>query len=162
MKIVQGVKTNSISRERLNFWRQTTLCTTLYRNQCFSYRRFLAFWTAILSIWTQVESFGCFLCVKCWFQTLKTGLSAQLNWNFFSRGGSPGAPGVLLDALQNGSGKITGNPKQASNFGGAFDHLFLWIFLCNFHRRYPSIFSILWGKKVKIDQKLKSRVGVLP
>ena len=33
-------------------------------NQCFSYCRFFASWDASSSIWTQVESFGRFLCVK--------------------------------------------------------------------------------------------------
>ena len=51
------------------------------------------------------------------------------------------------------------NPMQASNFGGAFDQLFLGIFLCNFHRRCLSTPSIPWCKKVKNDQKLKSRGG---
>ena len=46
---------------------------------------------------------------------------------------------------------------QASNFGSTFDQLFLWIFLWNFHRRCLSTFSIPWCKKVKNDQKLKSR-----
>ena len=50
---------------------------------------------------------------------------------------------------------------QASNFGGTFDQLFLWIFLWKFLRRCLSTFSIPWCKKVKNDQKLKSR-GVLP
>ena len=58
------------------------------------------------------------------------------------------------------------NPIQASNFGGAFDQLFLWIFLCNFHRWCLSTLSIPWCKKVKMTrnsnqggscQKLKSR-----
>ena len=49
------------------------------------------------------------------------------------------------------------NPMQASNFGGTFDQLFLWIFLWNFYRRCLSISSIPWCKKVKNDQKLKSR-----
>ena len=48
---------------------------------------------------------------------------------------------------------------QASNFGGTFDQLFLWIFLWNFHRKCLSTFSIPWCKKVKNDQKLKSTVG---
>ena len=51
------------------------------------------------------------------------------------------------------------NPMQASNFGGTFDHLFLWICLWNFHRRCVSTSSIPWCKKVKNDQKLKSRAG---
>ena len=50
---------------------------------------------------------------------------------------------------------------QASNFGGTFDQLFLWICLSNFHRRWLSTSSILWCKTIKNDQKLKSR-GVLP
>ena len=41
---------------------------------------------------------------------------------------------------------------QASNFGGTFDQLFLWIFLWKFYRRCPSAFSIPWCKKVKNDQ----------
>ena len=49
------------------------------------------------------------------------------------------------------------NFMQASNFGGTFDQLFLRIFLWNFHRRCLSTFSIRWCKKVKNDQKLKSR-----
>ena len=48
------------------------------------------------------------------------------------------------------------NPIQASNFGGTFDQLFLWIFFCAFHRRCLSTFSIPWCKKVKNDQHLKS------
>ena len=53
------------------------------------------------------------------------------------------------------------NLMQASNFGGAFDQLFLWIFLWNFYRRCLSTCFIPWCKKVKNDQKLKSR-GILP
>ena len=49
------------------------------------------------------------------------------------------------------------NIKQAGNFGGPFYQLFLCIFLWNFHRRCLSTFSIPWCKKVKNDQKLKSR-----
>ena len=48
---------------------------------------------------------------------------------------------------------------QATNFGGTFDQLFLRIFLYNFHRRCLSTSSIPWCKKVKNDQKLKSRGG---
>ena len=48
---------------------------------------------------------------------------------------------------------------QASNFGGTFDQLFLWIFSWNFHRKCLCTFSIPWCKKVKNDQKLKSRGG---
>ena len=48
---------------------------------------------------------------------------------------------------------------QASNFGGTFDQLFLRIFYINFHRRCLSTSSIPWCKKVKNDQKLKSRGG---
>ena len=51
------------------------------------------------------------------------------------------------------------NPMQASNFGGTFDQLFLWIFLWNFYRTCVSTFSIPWCKKVKNDQKVKSRGG---
>ena len=53
------------------------------------------------------------------------------------------------------------NLMQASNFGGTSDQLFLWIFLWNFHRRCLSTFSISWCKKVKNDQKLKSRGSCL-
>ena len=49
------------------------------------------------------------------------------------------------------------NPMQASNFGGKFDQLFLWILLWNIYRRCLSTSSIPWCKKVKNDQKLKSR-----
>ena len=49
------------------------------------------------------------------------------------------------------------NPMQVGNFGGTFDQLFLRMFLWNFHRRCLSTSSILWCKKVKNDQKLKSR-----
>ena len=48
---------------------------------------------------------------------------------------------------------------QATNFGSTFDQLFLRIFLYNFHRRCLSTSSIPWCKKVKNDQKLKSRGG---
>ena len=48
---------------------------------------------------------------------------------------------------------------QASNFGGTFDQLFLWIFLWNFHRRCLSTSSIPWCKKVKNDQKLNQGGG---
>ena len=48
---------------------------------------------------------------------------------------------------------------HVSNFGGTFNQLFLWIFLWNFHRRCLSTSSIPWCKKVKNDQKLKSRGG---
>ena len=51
------------------------------------------------------------------------------------------------------------NLMQASNFSGTFNQLFLWIFLWNFHRRCLSTSSIPWCKKVKNDQKLKSRGG---
>ena len=53
------------------------------------------------------------------------------------------------------------NLMQASNFGGTFDQLFLWIFLWNFHRRCLSIFLYHGAKKVKNDQKLKSRGSCL-
>ena len=53
------------------------------------------------------------------------------------------------------------NPKQVSNFGGTFDQLFLWICLWHFDRRCVSTFSIPWCKKVKNDQKLKSRGSCL-
>ena len=49
------------------------------------------------------------------------------------------------------------NLMQASNFGGTFDQLFLWIFLLNFHKRCLLTSSIPRYKKVKNDQKLKSR-----
>ena len=38
------------------------------------------------------------------------------------------------------------NLMQASNFGGAFDQLFLWIFLRNLHRSCLSTSSIRWCK----------------
>ena len=44
------------------------------------------------------------------------------------------------------------NPIQASNFGGSFDQLFLEFFLCNFHRRCASTFSIQWCKKFKMTK----------
>ena len=53
------------------------------------------------------------------------------------------------------------NLNQASNFGGTFDQLFLWIFLYNFHRRCLFTFSIPWCKEVKNDQKLNSRGSCL-
>ena len=53
------------------------------------------------------------------------------------------------------------NLMQAPNFGGIFDQLFLWIFSWNFHRKCLSTFSIPWCKKVKNDQKLKSRGSCL-
>ena len=53
------------------------------------------------------------------------------------------------------------NLMQASNFGGTFDQFFLWIFLLNYHRRFISTSSIPWCKKVKNDQKLKTRGSCL-
>ena len=53
------------------------------------------------------------------------------------------------------------NLMQGGNFGGTFDQLFLWIFLWNFQRRCLSTSSIPWCKKVKNDQKLKSRGSCL-
>ena len=44
------------------------------------------------------------------------------------------------------------NPMQASNFGGAFDQLFLWICLWNFHKRCLSTSSIPCCKKVKMTK----------
>ena len=44
------------------------------------------------------------------------------------------------------------NPIQANNFGGTFDNIFLWIFVCNFHTRCLSTFSIPWCKKVKMTK----------
>ena len=52
------------------------------------------------------------------------------------------------------------NLMQASNFGGTFDQLFLWIFLWNIHRRCLSTSSIPWCKKVKMTKN--SNQGVLP
>ena len=49
------------------------------------------------------------------------------------------------------------NLKQASNFGGSRDQLFLWILLWNFYRRCLSASSLPCCKKVKNGQKLKSR-----
>ena len=54
------------------------------------------------------------------------------------------------------------NLKQASNFGGIFDQLFLWIFLWNFHRRCLSASSIPWCKKVKKLPETQIKGGVLP
>ena len=51
------------------------------------------------------------------------------------------------------------NLMHASNFGCTFDQLFVWVFSWNFHRRCLSTFSIPWCKKVKNDQKLKSKGG---
>ena len=48
---------------------------------------------------------------------------------------------------------------QASNFGGTFDQLFLWIFLWNFHRRCLSTSSIPWCKKSKKWTKNSNQVG---
>ena len=53
------------------------------------------------------------------------------------------------------------NPMQASNFGSAFDQLFCWIFLWNFHTRCLSTSPIPWCKIVKNDQKSKSRGSCL-
>ena len=53
------------------------------------------------------------------------------------------------------------NLMQASNFGVTFDQLFLCICLWKFHRRCVSTYSIPWCKKVKNDQKLKSRGSCL-
>ena len=51
------------------------------------------------------------------------------------------------------------NPMQASNFGGAFDQLFLWISLWNFHRRCISILSIPWCKKSQKWPKTQIKGG---
>ena len=51
------------------------------------------------------------------------------------------------------------NPMQVSNFDGAFDQLFLWIYLRNFHGRCLSTLSIPWCKKVKNDQNLNQGGG---
>ena len=48
------------------------------------------------------------------------------------------------------------NLMQASNFGGTFDQLFLWILLWNCQRRCLSTSSIPRCKNVKNDQKPKS------
>ena len=53
------------------------------------------------------------------------------------------------------------NLMQASNFGGIFDQLFLWICLWNFHRRRLSTFSIPQCKKVKNDQNSNQEVSCL-
>ena len=52
------------------------------------------------------------------------------------------------------------NLKQAGNFGSAFDQLFFWIFLWNFHRRCLSTSSIPWCKKSKMT-KTQIKGGVL-
>ena len=44
-------------------------------------------------------------------------------------------------------------PMQAPNFGGRFDQLSLWIFLCEIHTRFLSIFSIPCCKKSKMAKK---------
>ena len=51
------------------------------------------------------------------------------------------------------------NPMQASNFGGTFDQLFLWICLCNFHTRCPSIFLYLGAKSKKMTKNSNQGVG---
>ena len=56
-------------------------------------------------------------------------------------------------------GKYLAREGPGSRLGGTLDQLFLWIFLWNFHRRCLSTFSIPWCKKVKNDQKPKSRGG---
>ena len=54
------------------------------------------------------------------------------------------------------------NPIQASNFGGTFDQLFLWIFYAIFTDDASLLFLYHGAKKSKNDQKLKSRgEGVL-
>ena len=44
------------------------------------------------------------------------------------------------------------NLMQASNFGGTFDQLFLWIFLWTFHRRCLSTFLYHGAKKSKMTK----------
>ena len=66
-------------------------CTNSGSKQCFSYRRFFAPWDASSSIWTQVESFGRFLCFK------KLGLLPHKIEKFY-RGRPPDPPHVLLGA----------------------------------------------------------------
>ena len=79
----------------------------------------------------------------------------KLNWNSRERLNFWRRP-ILCTTLYR-------NPMQASNFGGTFDLLFLRMFYKNFHRSCLSSSSIPWCKKVKNDQKLKSRGGgVLP
>ena len=51
-------------------------------------------------------------------------------------------------------------PIQASNFGGTFHQLFLWIFLWGFHTRCPFTFSTRWCKKSKMTKS--SNQGALP
>ena len=63
-----------------------------------------------------------------------SGSSVQRAWLNFRR------PPILCTTLYR-------NPVQASNFGGTFDQLFLWIFLWNFHRRCLSTFSIQKSQK---------------
>ena len=51
--------------------------------------------------------------------------------------------------------------KQASNFGGTFDQLFLWIFFMRFSQKMPLYFFYTMAQKVKNGQKLKSRGSCL-
>ena len=50
------------------------------------------------------------------------------------------------------------NPMQASNFGGTFDQLYLWIFFMRFSRKMLlNFFRTMVQKESKNDQKLKSK-----
>ena len=50
------------------------------------------------------------------------------------------------------------NPVQASNFGGTFDQLFLWIFFFAVFTDYASLFLLYHGaKKVKMTKKTQIR-----
>ena len=50
---------------------------------------------------------------------------------------------------------------QASKFGGIFDQLFLWIFLCNFHRKCLCTSSIPYCKKSQKWQKTQIKGSCL-
>ena len=52
------------------------------------------------------------------------------------------------------------NPKQVSNFGGAFDQLFLTFFYEIFTEDASLLFPHYRAKRVKNDQKLKIRGGI--
>ena len=48
---------------------------------------------------------------------------------------------------------------QASNFGGTFDQLFLWVFFMKLSQKMPLYFFYTMVQKSQNDQKLKSRGG---
>ena len=51
------------------------------------------------------------------------------------------------------------NPMQASNFSGTFDQLFLWIYLCNFHRGLPLYFFYTMVQKSQKWPKTQIKGG---